>query len=82
MWLMACGSSPLAPVPEGEGIIIYENLNYGGASEPLNMDIGNLESLEGPCNKTLDGGERVPIWGDCISSGTCQSRLDRNALST
>ena len=46
---------------------MYENLNYGGASEPLNRDIGNLESLEGPCDKIILD-ELEPIWGDCISS--------------
>ena len=66
--LAACGSNPVAPVPEGEGIVIYRDINFEGGSQALNGDERNLEEREGPCRRDSGDGDSVPTWGDCLSS--------------
>ena len=66
---LACeGESPLAPVPEGEGIVIYRDINFQGTAQALNADQEDLEELEGACARDDGNGNTVPSWGDCISS--------------
>lgn len=67
MSLPACGS-PVAPIPPGDGIIIYHHVYFEGQAEALNGDVKNLEYLDGPCLRTTGDGDREPSWGDCISS--------------
>lgn len=67
VWAAAC-QSPVAPVPEGEGIVIYVDTNYAGEWERLNTHVKDLEFLDGPCQRTSADGEILPSWGDCISS--------------
>jgi hypothetical protein len=64
---MACGPDfPTAPVPEGEGIIIYRDINFLGSSQSLNRDVEDLNFLDGPCQ--IDFSTNVFRWDDCISS--------------
>ena len=69
---MACGASPTAPVPEGEGIIILRDLNLLSYSQAVNRDVEDLHELDGPCEidtSTITGGTSVHAsWDDCISS--------------
>lgn len=74
-------SQPCRPSSRGgTGLAIYVDQYYGGTREALNTDVENLEHLEGPCQRIAGDGERVPSWGDCISS-VRQCRLDRDAIS-
>jgi hypothetical protein len=66
--LQAC-TEPLAtlgPTPPGEGITIYIHASFIGASQALNVDVSNLEKVEGPCTNQGEG--EAPTWSDCISS--------------
>ena len=56
----------LAPTPPGEGIVIFLNVDFGGPSQALNVDVPDLGKVEGACSKGGEG-ER-PTWSDCISS--------------
>jgi hypothetical protein len=64
----ACGGlSPLGPTPQGEGIVIFIHADYGGTSQAVNVDVPDLERVEGPCDKHRDE-DSQPTWGDCVSS--------------
>ena len=66
--LQGC-SDPLAtlgPTPPGEGITIYIHASFIGSSQALNVDVSDLEKVEGPCTHFGEGEE--PTWSDCISS--------------
>jgi hypothetical protein len=67
--LGACGSSDfiiLGPTPLDEGIILYIHADYTGPSQALNVDVRDLDRVEGPCS---EGGEgEVPSWHECVSS--------------
>lgn len=66
---LACeGESPLAPVPEGEGIVIFRDINFQGTAQAFNTDQKDLEDVEGACGRDDGDGNTVPSWGDCISS--------------
>jgi hypothetical protein len=67
VWTGAC-HNPVSPAPDGEGIVIYVDQHYAGAWEGLNTDVKDLELLDGPCRRMEADGERLPSWGDCISS--------------
>ena len=56
----------LGPTPVGEGITLYIHADFAGASQALNVDVGNLEEIEGPCTEGEEGEE--PTWSDCVSS--------------
>jgi hypothetical protein len=62
-------TEPLAvpgPTPVGEGITLYIHVDFAGASQALNVDVANLDRIEGPCTDSGEGEE--PTWGDCVSS--------------
>jgi hypothetical protein len=66
--LPACGGlATLGPTPDGEGNVIFVHANYAGTSQALNVDVANLERVEGPCDKNREE-EGAPTWGDCVSS--------------
>src|SRR5262245_57563279 len=46
-------------VPAGWEITIYDEANFQGASLTLTADVGDLETIAGPCGND---------WDDCISS--------------
>ena len=56
----------LGPTPAGEGITIYIHSEYVGSSQALNVDVRNLDKVEGPCSRGEEG--ESPTWSDCISS--------------
>jgi len=56
----------LAPTPPGEGIVIFLNVDFGGPSQALNVDVPDLGKVEGACSKGGEG--EMPTWSDCISS--------------
>ena len=56
----------LGPTPAGEGITIYIHANSAGSSQSINVDVHDLDRVEGPCARGEDGGP--PTWSDCISS--------------
>ena len=59
---------PLAPVvPEGEGIVIYRDINFQAAAQAFNSDQKDLDAVDGACRRD-DGENSTPNWGDCISS--------------
>ena len=65
--LAACESvMSLAPTPPGEGIVIFLNVDFGGPSQALNVDVPDLGKVEGACSKGGEG--ETPTWSDCISS--------------
>ena len=56
----------LGPTPPGEGITIYIHANFVGSSQAINIDVPDLDKVEGPC---LYGDEaQAATWSDCISS--------------
>src|SRR5678815_1268685 len=62
-------TEPLAipgPTPVGEGITLYIHADFAGASQALNVDVGNLDRIEGPCTDAEEG--EKPTWSDCVSS--------------
>jgi hypothetical protein len=65
----ACSDSDfeiLGPTPLDEGVIIYLHANFAGPSQQLNVDVRDLDRVEGPCS---EGGEgETPSWRECISS--------------
>ena len=64
----ACGGlATLGPTPPGEGIVIFIHAGYAGTSQGLNVDVPDLERVEGPCDKHRDE-DTQPTWGDCVSS--------------
>ena len=70
--LVGCQKSlPTAPADLTSGIVVYEHINYQGASAHVTEDLKNLEDVKGPCVKTDSSGDtttRKDVWGDCISS--------------
>lgn len=71
VFMLACeGESPLAPVPQGEGIVIYRDINFQGLAQAFNTDQKDLEDLDGACGggDDGDGNTTIATWGDCISS--------------
>jgi hypothetical protein len=68
LFVLACEESPLAPVvPEGEGIVIYRDINFQAAAQAFNSDQKDLDAVDGACRRD-DGENSTPNWGDCISS--------------
>jgi hypothetical protein len=67
--LGACGSSDfiiLGPTPPDEGIVIYIHRDYAGSSQAINVDVRDLDRVEGPCSEGAEG--EVPSWHECVSS--------------
>jgi hypothetical protein len=56
----------LGPTPPGEGITIYIHVNAAGSSQAINIDVRDLDKVEGPCPRGDEG--QAPTWSDCISS--------------
>jgi len=56
----------LGPTPPGEGITIYIHASFAGSAQTVNVDVPDLEKVEGPCSSGQSGAE--PTWSDCISS--------------
>lgn len=54
------------PTPVGEGITLYIHADFAGASQAINVDVGNLGKIEGPCTNSEEG--EKPTWSDCVSS--------------
>jgi hypothetical protein len=63
-----CGSSlpVLGPTPADQGIIIYVHADFAGPSQALNVDVPDLDKVQGSCSSGEEGAE--PTWSDCISS--------------
>lgn len=69
-------SLPTGPSELAEGLIVYQDDNYGGKSAHVTADIRDLERFDGPCSKTetltLPDGRMVTntrdSWDNCISS--------------
>jgi len=57
---------PLGPTPPGEGVTIYIHSNFAGTAQSINVDIRDLEKVEGPCSRGEQG--EKPTWSDCVSS--------------
>ena len=72
MLLLGCQQSlPTAPSDLVEGIIVYEHVDYGGASAHVTRNIEDLNDFKGPCllfEAGQFGGSTSEIWNDCISS--------------
>lgn len=72
MVLLGCQQSlPTAPSDLVEGLIVYEHVDYGGASAHVTRDIEDLNDFKGPClvfQADQFGGSVTEIWNDCISS--------------
>ena len=70
--LLGCQQSlPTAPSDLVEGLIVYEHVDYGGASAHVTRDIEDLNDFKGPClvfQADQFGGSVTEIWNDCISS--------------
>lgn len=65
--LAGCGGlATLGPTPPGEGIVMYLHASFAGPSQALNVDVEDLEKVEGPCSRGEEGEQ--PTWSDCISS--------------
>jgi hypothetical protein len=57
----------LGPTPPGEGVTFFIHANFIGSAQAVNVDVRDLDKVEGPCAK--GGNEPAePTWGDCISS--------------
>jgi Peptidase inhibitor family I36 len=67
--LPACSDNKLpgAPTDLTEGVVIYRDANFLGASAHVTADIRNLHPVTGPCEKS-DGDDIVDTWDDCVSS--------------
>ena len=65
-----------------EGVVIYEQADYEGASAWLTADVANLWAFEGPClrDSPAPGTEDVDVfdWNDCVSSIPGGTRLARD----
>ena len=62
-----CGSLPaLGPTPADQGIVIYVHADFTGPSQAVNVDVPDLDKVQGSCSKGEEG--EVPTWSDCISS--------------
>ena len=57
----------LGPTPPGEGITFFIHAGFAGSAQSVNIDVRDLDKVEGPCAK---GGDEPaePTWSDCISS--------------
>ena len=69
--LIAAGCSDsdfeiLGPTPLDEGIVIYPHANFAGPSQALNVDVRDLDRVEGPCSDGAEG--ETPSWHECVSS--------------
>jgi hypothetical protein len=53
------------PTELTEGIVIYEDAEYQGASAHVTKDIADLQDYDGPCKKQEFD---IKNWGSCISS--------------
>jgi peptidase inhibitor family I36 len=63
----ACGGlTTLGPTAAGEGIDFYVHANFAGSSQSVNIDVRDLDKVEGPCPRGEEG--EPPTWSDCISS--------------
>jgi len=63
----ACGGlATLGPTAPGEGIEFFMHANFAGSSQSVNVDVRDLEKVEGPCARGEEG--ETPTWSDCISS--------------
>jgi hypothetical protein len=66
--LSACEKlATLGPTPPGDGITFYIHADFVGTSQAVNVDVRDLDKVEGPCPKGGDD-PAEPTWGDCISS--------------
>jgi Peptidase inhibitor family I36 len=68
--LSACSDKlrTLGPTPSGEGITIYIHADFAGSSQSVNVDVGDLNKVEGPCAQGSSEEPAAPTWSDCISS--------------
>ena len=70
--LLGCQKSlPTAPSDLVEGLIVYEHVDYGGASAHVTRDLRDLNDFTGPCLRFEGdqfGGSVTNVWNDCISS--------------
>lgn len=69
----ACGAKTLPTAPDEltEGIVVYEDRGFKGRSAHITSDITDLESFDGPCQKTSSNGTTTTTtssWDNCISS--------------
>lgn len=68
--LLGCDGPPELPTGPStleEGIVIYQDVNFLGASAHVTQDVDDLSDFDGPCEKTDDTGT-IDSWDDCISS--------------
>ena len=70
---LACGGDgppglPAGPSPLVEGVVLYEDANFAGASAHLTSSTTDLKDFEGPCKHEFDDDETVYDWNDCVSS--------------
>ena len=56
----------LGPTPANEGGTIYIHAQFAGTSQALNVDVPDLDKVEGPCSRGEEGAQ--PTWSDCVSS--------------
>ena len=56
----------LGPTPAGDGVTLYIHADFIGASQAVDVDVADLDKVEGPCTHAEEG-ER-PTWSDCLSS--------------
>src|SRR5579864_4253944 len=64
----SCGRATqlLGPTLAGEGIVIYLDADFAGASQVINVDVPDLGNVEGPCVSGAE--EESQSWADCVSS--------------
>ena len=68
LFLPACTEPlrTLGPTPASEGITMFIHSHYAGTSQSVNVDVRDLDKVEGPCPRGEEG--ESPTWSDCISS--------------
>jgi len=61
---------PGAPSELVAGIVVYEHVNFEGASAHITEDVSDLRDFKGPCVISDSGssGSTTDVWNDCISS--------------
>ena len=64
---------PTAPSELTTGIVIYEHIDFQGASAHVDKDLSDLSDFKGPCTENQDDfvtgtSSNVDVWNDCISS--------------
>lgn len=58
---------PAAPSELTEGVVIYQDADYLGASAHVTKDVSNLQDYAGPCQQDFED-YSTKSWAFCISS--------------